>query len=146
MKILGIFIIFSVCTVFGVFKSLSLKERSLSLEFYQKALHSLARRVRTDSRELSILLPICFEERVFFRENSIVFDKEHLTKADISLLQEFFATLGKNDKQTEYERIKLFSELLEETKTEAFAEYTKSGKLYRTVGVLSGLGLCIFLI
>ena len=146
MKILGIFIIFSVCAVFGVLKSLSLKERTLALGFYLKGLHSLAERVRADSRELSILLPLCFEERVLFRGNSIVFAGEYLKKTDIALLEEFFTTLGKGDKQSECERIWLFCTLLEKVKHEADAEYRKSGQLYRTIGVLAGLGICIFLI
>ena len=146
MKFLGFFLIFSVCAALGVLKSLSLKERALTLNTYQKALHTLAERVRADSRELSVLLPICFEQKALFRQNSIIFDKEHLTKADIALLEEFFSSLGKGEKQAEYERIKLFCTLLQNAQGEADSEYQKSGKLYRTIGVLAGIGICIFLI
>ena len=146
MKFLGLFVIFSVCALFGLFKATTLKERAARLGFYQKSATLLAERVRADSRELSLILPICFEDSVKLSCGEITFDTAHLKKEDIALLNEFFGALGRLDRQAEYERISLFCGLLETARLSAEREYALSGKLYRTLGALLGIGLCIFLI
>ena len=73
--------------------------------------------------------------------NKVLFWAE---KADTDLLTEFFSRFGYGDKNSEYERTKLFTSLLKKQSEEANLKANSLCKLYNTIGLLVGVFLCIF--
>lgn len=56
----------------------------------------------------------------------------------------FFKDIGMSDSKSEYERCELYITLLEAQISEAEKNYTELGKLYKSIGLLSGIFICIF--
>lgn len=145
-KILGLAVIFGVSAAFGILKADGLKHRCDRLSGIIKSLNHLADLVRIGGYEIDELISICFESDILsFKKGNFLICEEYLLKEDISLLREFFLGFGVSDKEGEYERIRLFCALLEPRFAEAQKSYSEQGRLYRSVGLLGGLILCIFL-
>ncbi|MBR4973495.1 MAG: hypothetical protein IKY45_03420 [Clostridia bacterium] len=143
-KVLGLLAVFSVPSVFGLYKSFSLKKRSIKLKSLVMSLAKLSEYIRIEKTEKTGLFKRCFDASLI--NTDLSFNSEYLLKEDITLLNEFLNDFGLCDRKGEYERtctyIKLFGRLLEK----AECENEKLCKLYSLLGVLTGLSLCIFLI
>lgn len=144
-KITGFLLIFSACTAIGILKSDSLKQRYQQLEEIIKSLSILAERIRLGGYERDELIFLSFGDSLKIDSNfDIKLTYGSLSKDDLSLLTEFFKGFGMTDKDSEYERAILYSSLLKERLDSANKTYKEQGKLYRTIGVMSGIVLCIF--
>ncbi len=144
-KIAGLLVILAVCTAFGYEKSHSIRKRAGILNFLHRATTLLAEYIKSDGGEISKLLPRCFgDDFVKVNDNELNFKKDFLEKSDIDLLKEFFEGLGFGDKNSEYERTKLFVALIKKQSEEANMKAESLCKLYNTVGFLSGVFVCIF--
>ena len=144
-KITGLIILFFVCVVFGFAKANIIRKRAKLLEEIHRSLSVLAEYIRANGGELSAILPLSFNyDFISIKENKISFKKEFLENADIDLLTEFFNGLGLGDKKREYERTKLFTELVKKQSEEAREKADNLCKLYNTIGILSGAFVCLF--
>ena len=145
-KALGLALVFGVCMLFGILKAEALKKRSERLQKIIKALNRLGELVRMGSYEIGELIKLCFKlDAVWLEKNCIRFSKDYLLKEDIKILEDFFVGFGMADRDAEYERTKLFYALLENQYSAAAEVYSRLGRLYRSIGVMGGLILCIFL-
>ena len=72
--------------------------------------------------------------------------KEDFTKEDIEVLKTLGKLLGKTDKSGQVSQIELTEKLLEKQIEKAETDKNKNTKLYKTLGTVLGLGICILLI
>ncbi len=144
-KVTGLIIVFSVCAVSGYMKSYGIRKRAQVLTSVYRSMTLLSEYIKAGNGEISTILPQSFGEEFLDIKNSRVdFKKNHLENADIDLLTEFFTGFGFNDKNSEYERTKLFTALIKKQCDEASQNAQNLCKLYNTVGVLTGAFVCLF--
>lgn len=145
-KIFGLLFIFSVCAVLGVLKSDSLKRRGERLQDILKSLSRLSELIRMGNYEMDELVSICFDSSVISVScGKFRLKEEYLLKEDVTLLRDFFADFGMTDKESEYERTKFYYSLLKAQHSTALKVHSELGRLYRSIGFMGGLILCIFL-
>ena len=111
---------------------------------YQEALAKLSEYIRIENTEKNRLFKRCFDTSLLNADLS--FNGEYLLKEDIRLLNEFINNFGMGDRKNEYERTAVYIKLFERLSEKADFETEKLCKLYYSLGVLTGLSLCIFLI
>lgn len=145
-KTLGLLFVFLSFSGFGFLKALDLRKRVLSLKGFLKGFYALAESVALSKYEASHLLNSCFGDgTVYIKDGKIVFCEEGLQKQDVLLLKEFFDGFGLQRGESEAQRCRLYSTLLSQKYTEADEKLQRLFKLYSSLGILSGLFVCIFL-
>ena len=77
---------------------------------------------------------------------SISTSRNYLNKDDIEIIKDFGKTLGQTDIQRQLNKTKLTLEFLEGQIQNAEIEQNKNEKLYKTLGIITGMGLVIVLI
>ena len=144
-KALGLIIVFCVFALWGFLKANALSARSRKLGVLTRSINQLAEFIKNDGSEIARLINTCFEKsEVTIRDGKINYNNLFLEKEDIALLVGFFEGLGKNDRQSEYERTKLFAKTLEKQSIEAREKNANLSKLYSSLGVLIGIFFVIF--
>ena len=144
-KISGLLVVFLVAASLGLLKSESLKLRCDRLEKIVKSLNRLCELVRIGGYEIDELISVCFDSNIINSEKGNFFIcEEYLLKEDIGLLREFFNGFGVSDKEGEAKRIELFCTLLNAKYQDAQKTFLELGRLYRSVGIMSGIIICIF--
>jgi len=97
--------------------------------------------------EITELLKISFKEGLITYEESRFFvNNDYLKTEDIEPINEFLAKLGMGDTDSEYERIKAYKAIIELQHKAAESDCLNLCKLYKTLGVLTGVFICIFLL
>ena len=146
-KIIGMGLIILVGICIGFLKSLHLKKRAEKLCGICRSMHQLAELMHMGSCELERAVGLCFNSNDVYIESGRPFlNKNYLEAQDISLLNEFFLNLGMNDADAEYRRIHSFHKLILKQYETADAKSCEMSKLYKTLGFLCSLLVCIFLI
>lgn len=79
-------------------------------------------------------------------EYSIDISQTALNEDDLNIIKDFGKTLGQTDLQGQLSKTKLTLQFLEKQIEESQFEENKNKKLYKTLGVLTGMGLVIILI
>jgi len=69
--------------------------------------------------------------------------KLNLKNSDVEFLEILGSELGRSDKEQQVRNIRHVSALLEQALEDAHAEYLRTAKLYRSMGVLGGLFVAI---
>ncbi len=135
-KAIGLIVILCVCTAAGFIKAFALKNRLENLKKIKNGLSKLKERLRLHSGDKQRLIKVCFSTppETF----------SDLKKADKALWCEFLCDFGKGDTQQEYDRCKAYIALFDSSITMAEAEYNEQQKLYKSLGFLSGIFICIF--
>lgn len=144
LKILGLIISFLVPTAFGFFKSYGISKRYTKLRKAVVCISELAESVKVESSEKNKLFSKCFDKELLNQDFTI--NSEWFKEGDLNIFNEFFGGFGLKDKNSEYERTKLYLERIKMLCEDAGEEKNKLCKLYSSLGLLSGLCLCIFLI
>ncbi len=144
-KILGLLFLLFSASLCGFLAAFRLKCRRDRLQAICSSMSSLRDRIRLNEGEIEKLLALSFGED-YTRQSPgrYCLDERYLNREEIELLECFFREIGMSDAQAEGERIARFIELFAARRDRAAEEYREQGKLYRTVGVLGGLFLCIF--
>lgn len=135
-KILGFLMIIFTTAAIGFSKSAELFWRHKKLCSIRKGITVLKERIRLCAGETDRLIEQSFE--------TFPLDYSYLEKEDTEIVDEFFKTLGMSDTTAECERCELYITLLEERIKEAEKRYREQGKLYRSIGIMSGIFVCIF--
>ena len=144
-KFLGLAVIFSVCALWGLLKSLNLKKRYDRLCVFSRSLSTLAEHILTNSGEIEKVIPKCFEDSlVYIKDNKAVYDRTFLKAEDTALLDELFNNIGRRDTKSECDRIGLYINLITKKSEEAKDECERLCRLYNTLGIFSGIFICIF--
>lgn len=144
-KPLGLLFLFTACAMLGVLKSEALKRRTVLLKKFIKALSQVAELVRIGTYEIEELCSLCFEGSLVTAKNGeFCLVCEYLTAPDRELLEEYLKGFGIADTESEYKRTRLYISMLEQQYSSAAEAYAKQGGLYRSVGLMGGLIICIF--
>ena len=135
-KISGFLAVLLVCTALGFFKAFSLKARFENLNKIKLSLLKLKERLRLKSGDKNRLIRECFNTNS--SEYSLLNDE------DKQLLNEFFENFGKGDTAQEIERCSAYISLFDERIKQAQINFSDQQKLYKTLGFLCGILICIF--
>lgn len=147
IKIFGLCLIFFSCSFFGFYKSNLLVKRTRKLNELCISLEKLCSLLKFGTNELDSIIPKAFKDEMLYNsEKGLIFDKSYLLKEDSEILERFIKDIGMGDLETELNRISLYKSLLEKQGSGAEEDYKRLFKLYNSVGVLSGLAICIFLV
>lgn len=166
IKLFGILMIVASTTLLGVFKSTAMKKRIISLQDMKTSLNLLKSEIMFSRNSLKE----AFENIANVSKNADVFKytaemiEEYgiknawkygtemafegtcLKKEDTEVIALLGGELGMTDTENQLKNIDYISELLNKCIADANDEYTKTAKLCRSVGVLSGLLIAIVLI
>ena len=146
-KLLGLSIILLVCSGFGILKSESLKQQSSDLAEFIKAFSQLSELIRIGNYEIDELVYICFKNNLgFLRNSEFIINCSSLSETQNKLIKEFFCGFGFSDTEGEHSRTVLYINQLKTEHEEALKRYATLGSLYRSVGFMGGLIICIFLL
>ncbi len=137
-KISGFILIIFTTFSIGFLKSNGLGSRYKKLESIQKGISELKERIRLGSGEIDRLLTSSFREYPI--------NYSYLEKGDIEILNDFFSNVGLSDTKAEYERCEIYINLLKNKIEEANTKYRETARLYKSIGLLSGIFICIFLL
>ena len=147
LKVFGLFTVFGVSCIWGFFKSSLLKKRADKLTDFLKGMDFLSERIRIGTCEIKELLKISFkEDLIVYEESGFSIDADYLKNEDISLISEFLSEIGMGDINSECERIKTYKSIIELQYNTARNDCVNLCKLYKTLGVLIGVFICIFLL
>ena len=72
--------------------------------------------------------------------------KNGFNNEDIKIIKSFWKLLGKTDINGQINEIELTLKLIEKQIENAEKEREKNSKLYKTLGITCGIGICIILI
>lgn len=137
-KISGFILIIFTTGSIGFLKSLEIGNRYKKLQSIQKGIGELKERIRMGGGEIDRLLTSSFHEYPI--------NYSYLEKSDIEILNDFFSNVGLSDTKTEYERCEVYINLLKNKIEEANTKYRETSRLYKSIGLLSGVFICIFLL
>lgn len=147
LKIIGLLTVFLSCCLVGFYKAAQTRQRSEVLKELLDGMSRLSYYVELSGPEANHIIERCFKkERVFIKNGEIRFNYEQLGVEDITFLKEFFGGFGRQCSAKEAQRCEAFTRQLSKRLEEAQNEGAKLFKLYNTLGVLSGLFFCIFLL
>lgn len=135
-KISGFCLIIFTTTAIGFFKANSLNLRHKKLCSIHNGIANLKEHIRLHSGELDRLLKISFE--------SYPISYIGLQKEECVLIDDFFQNIGMSDTTAEYERCELYMSLIKSKADEVKNQYKELNRLYKSLGFLSGLFICIF--
>ncbi len=144
-KVCGMFLLFGVCTLWGFSKAAALKKRAEKLSLFHRNGAKLRELIRSRGGEITPLLQTTFSpDQLKFKENRICVNKDYLKEEDISLLEEFLGGIGMGDILGVCERISAYVNLIKQRSDEAEKDCEVLCRLYKSLGALIGLFICIF--
>lgn len=146
-KIIGLILVFSGSTGLGFLKSALLCKRADKLLKFSRGTSSLAERIRLCSGEIESLLNSCFpSEYISYTLGKAKIDESYLKRDDISIINELLSDLGMGDIDAEYERTKAYADLIKLQHSSAQNDCGQFCRLYKSLGALVGIFICIFLL
>lgn len=165
LKIVVLFSIFIICTWMGILKAKSYDSRVITLKKIKNALEVLRSKIEFTYEPIKDIFQeiskIVYEneENIFektlqlMEENGITESWNQAVEKDINLKEEdkstikmFGKLLGKTDKAGQINEINVTSKLVDTLIEKAEEEKSKNYKLFKTLGSVVGIGICIILI
>lgn len=143
VKTVGLVMIISASTLLGFLKARELINREKTLFKIYLCLTDLRERIRLDGGELNRLLRQSFAG-TDFTEGGIPKIKG-LSADDIKLLEEYIQSAGMADTLAECDRAQLYAEIFLKRREAAKNQADRLCRLYRTLGFMCGIFICIFL-
>lgn len=146
-KAVGLFLIFSVCSLCGIAKSESLKTKRKHIYLVTRSVEDLAEYIRLGRGEAFVLVKECFDkDYVYTNDGEITVNNTFLEKETVEILKEFFRDFGMQDVSAEYERTLIYVKILKKQYDESDLKCRELCRLYNTLGMLFGVFLVIFLL
>lgn len=164
IKIVNLILIFVVCTYIGSIKSKTFENRVIELNKIRNALLMFKSKIEFTYEPIKNIFGdiskiIYLDEKNIFNEtikknkeiygawnDSIDEVKNNLSKEDKDIIKMFGKMLGKTDIKGQVSEIVLTQSLIEKQIENAEKEREKNVKLYKTMGIVSGIGICIILV
>lgn len=163
IKSINLILVLLICTYLGIQKAKMYEKRYKELQYFQNALNMFKSKLEFTYEPINnIFLEI---SKIIYNDSSNIFfktieNKENLNFAwinsvennkqfndeDKDIIKTFGKLLGKTDIKGQVSEIKLMQNLIEKQIANAELEKNKNVKLYKTMGIISGLGICIILI
>lgn len=164
IKFINLISIFIICSYIGYIKAKSFENRVIELNKFQNALVMFKSKIEFTYEPINSIFSdiskviYLNEENIFLKTinceqeiylswiKSINETKNNLIKEDKDIIKMFGKMLGKTDIQGQVNEILLTQSLIEKQIEKAEQEKNKNMKLYKTMGVICGMGICIILI
>ncbi len=144
-KFLGLVFLFLASFFMGWHKAALLKRRTRALYIMSVALKNFAETIRVEHSELKVLYPKFFNfEGARCEGDILTFSEDFFEKEDINSFSEFFSLCGMSDRKTEYEKALSFASNVERRYLQAEKNCRENSKMYVSIGLLGGAGVCIF--
>ena len=135
-KITGFILVIFTTSAIGFLKANELNLRFRKLTDLYKTIATLKEGIRLHGGDIERLINLSFKE--------FPISTAHLKKEDITIIDDFFENLGAQDTVAEYERCELYINLLKAQADKAQKQHLELNRLYKNIGVLSGILICIF--
>ena len=164
LKFIDIISIFFICSYLGIYKAKYFENRVIELNKFQNALVMFKGKIEFTYEPIKNI----FEEisKIIYENNENIFKniverdcdicsswneeimiiKNCLNMEDREIIKMLGKMLGKTDVKGQINEIELTLNLIERQIQKAEKEKEKNTKLYKTMGVVLGLGICIILI
>lgn len=164
IKGINMIFIIIICSYIGIIKAKKFETRVIELNKFQNALTMFKTKIEFTYEPIKNI----FEEisKIIYLEDKNIFkltieseeeinqawkisvDKfyEVFNKEDIDIMKMFGKLLGKTDIEGQVSEILLTQNLIEKQIEKAEYEKLKNSKLYKSMGVICGLGICIILV
>ena len=147
LKTGGLLLVLLSFTFFGFYKADLLNKRSRKLTEICMGLERLLDLIRGGNTDLEEALKLSFSAKILYCEKGIpVLNKDYLLKEDSEPLEKLLNELGLSDRETEEKRITLYKTILKKQQSVAEERAKALNKLYTSLGFLTGLSICIFLV
>ena len=165
LKIIILGFILILCTYIGILKAKSYDNRVLELKRIKSALEVLKSKIEFTYEPIKDIFEeiskIVYSERQnIFQEtlknmnnhnvtdswNKAIEEEQRLAEEDKNTIKLFGKLLGKTDKAGQINEINVTSKLLDTLIEKAEQEKSKNYKLFKTLGTVVGIGICIILI
>lgn len=149
MKTIGFILIVITGTAAGLNLSGKLKKRTIALKWYFLAINKIADKIGGTGAELyDIINTICGSTDYLVLKKPFAVDLKntYLNTADRQAAEEFFAELGMGDSESQIKRCKIYANIFAQRLEAAEKEYNEKSKLYKMLGLFSGLSLAILLV
>ena len=143
IKITGLALVLSVSTAIGFLRAAALKTRLFGLYL---CMCDLKERIRLENDELRDVLKKSFNGQVSETDGGFKISVNGILPEDEKLINEYFSSAGMSDPDAEYERAQLYASLVKKQHSAAAANSAQLCKLYKTIGFMAGIFICIFLI
>ncbi|MBQ7410330.1 MAG: stage III sporulation protein AB [Clostridia bacterium] len=164
IKGINMIFIIIICSYIGIIKAKKFETRLIELKKFQNALTMFKTKIEFTYEPIKNI----FEEisKIIYLEEKNIFklviesedeinqawkisvDEFHevFNKEDIDVIKMFGKLLGKTDIEGQVSEILLTQNLIEKQIEKAEYEKSKNSKLYKSMGVICGLGICIILV
>lgn len=164
VKFLNLFLIGFICFYLGEVKAKSYKNRVLELNKFQNSLvmfkskleytYETIKEVFTDISQViyenknNIFIDTLNNDKEIYISWNEAIDnaKNDFTVEDKEIMKMFGKLLGKTDIKGQLSQIELTQKLIEKQIEKAEFEKNKNSKLYKTIGIISGIAICIILV
>ena len=157
LKNLILLLVVAICSYLGVIKAKTFENRVIELNKFQNALVMFKSKIEFTYEPIKSI----FEEisRVIYKDDENIFlntikNETNLGKSWSEATEKIKTDFNEEDKEIikmmdingQVNEIELTRKLIEKQIEKAEIEKTKNSKLYKTMGVILGMGICIILI
>ena len=164
VKFLNLFLIGFICFYLGEVKAKCYKNRVLELNKFQNSIvmfkskleytYETIKEVFTDISQViyenknNIFIDTLNNDKEIYISWNEAIDnaKNDFTVEDKEIMKMFGKLLGKTDIKGQLSQIELTQKLIEKQIEKAEFEKNKNSKLYKTIGIISGIAICIILV
>ena len=162
MKYIGILLLFSCSSLFGIYKGSALKNRVLELFEIIKFINKVKLEISYQALTIKEILSSCEDKLPLLQKikqayeknnqsdiNTIINNSENagsLLKSDTNLLSRFFEILGTTNTEEQIANCNISIIEFEKALVQAKETAKQKQKMYRTLGVLCGLMIAVVLI
>ncbi len=164
IKFFELFLIGFICFYLGIIKAKSYENRVLELNKFQSSLVMFRSKLEftyeTIGEVFSDISQIIYENKnnIFIncsKNNKELYlawveavenEKNDFTIEDKEIIKMFGKLLGKTDIKGQLSQIELTQKLIEKQIEKAEYEKNKNSKLYKTIGIVTGMAICIILV
>ena len=148
LKIIGILFILLSSFLFGYSKSLCFKKRVAELKKIYSGTLRLKEYISNCPSEIESIYKSCYGlcNDIDYKNGKIYAKQGYISREDYELLNEFFATLGALDLNSECARITLFAELIKKQISSAEQVSEQNSKIWQTCSICVGIGVSILII
>ena len=165
LKMMMLFLVFGICTMLGILKAKYYDARVEELKKMNNALEMMKSKIEFTYAPIKDIFAevtkvVYSNEENIFQNTANLMDQKgiseswnraveeeiKLSKEDRATLKMFGKLLGKTDKAGQINEINVTSQLLDTQIEKAEQEKRKNYKLFKTLGSVVGIGICIILI
>ena len=148
LKILGTLFLCASGTATGINVISKLKKRADALDWYYKSAAQIGSRIGGTAAELYDIINTLHSKEEYLNISKplkIDLKNNFLSREDHLIICEFFSNLGEGNIEEETKRCEMYSNIFYERYKNARKEYTEKAKLYKMLGLFSGLAVAIII-